>query len=203
MSSHKRNFQCFNAVGRDGSHKSSSHFKHHAGHLPRIPQHGLVAHYDPQDECYLCSEYVRHAQALEALETQATPLCHTCTPCVHHLPHQYVPSRPAGPEGHPVAHPGHNRHILQHRYNKRVVLVKNSDPSFRRTIVLHRRSLRSFGLFLEEVSALMQYHIRKLYTLEGYKVRSHILIICFHLVEKGIVLIIISSFFKTLFRRPF
>lgn len=170
MSSHKRNFQCFNAVGGEGSHKSSLPFKHHTGRLPRIPQHGMVAHHEPPEECYLCSEY-RHAQVLEALETQVTPLYHTHTPYHHHHPHQYVLRRPTRPEEHPAAHSGHNRHVHHHRHNKRVVLVKNSDPSFRKTIVLHRRSLRSFGLFLEEVSELMQYHIRKLYTLEGRKVR--------------------------------
>lgn len=158
MSSHKRDFQCFNTVG---SHKSSQSCKHHGGHLPRISQHGLLSRYDPLEECYFCSEYVRHAQALEALETQASPLCYSNTPCVHHQYHQYVSSRPDGPPQ------------LHHRYNKKVVLVKNSDPSMRRTIVLHRRNLRSFGLFLEELSALMQYHIRKLYTLEGSKVRTH------------------------------
>ena len=168
MSSHKRNFQCFNAVGGDGSHKSHLSYKHHNVQLPRIPQHGMVANHEPPVECYLCSEY-RHAQALEALETQATPLYHSHAPYHHHHPHQYVLRRP---EEHPVAHSGYNRHTHHHRYNKRVVLVKNSDPSFRKTIVLHRRSLRSFGLFLEEVSELMQYHIRKLYTLEGRKVSS-------------------------------
>ncbi|KAM9354995.1 LOW QUALITY PROTEIN: uncharacterized protein KZ484_013178 [Pholidichthys leucotaenia] len=53
-----------------------------------------------------------------------------------------------------------------------MVLMKNSDPSFRKTIILHRRSLRSFGLFLEEISELMQYHVKKLYTLGGYKIDS-------------------------------
>lgn len=164
MSSHKRNFQCFNAVGSDGSHK------HHTSTLPRIPQHGMVAHHEPLEECYLCSQY-RHTQALEALETQVLPLYHTHTPYHHHHhPHQYVVRRPTMPEEPHVAHSGHERHIHHHRTNKTVVLVKNSDPSFRKTIVLHRRSLRSFGLFLEEVSELMQYHIRKLYTVEGRKV---------------------------------
>uniref|UniRef100_A0A671Q838 Uncharacterized LOC107684790 n=1 Tax=Sinocyclocheilus anshuiensis TaxID=1608454 RepID=A0A671Q838_9TELE len=51
-----------------------------------------------------------------------------------------------------------------------IVLVKNSDPSVRKTIVLHRRSLRSLALFMDEVSELMQCLIRKLYTLEGHKV---------------------------------
>ncbi|GLD59791.1 retinitis pigmentosa 1-like 1 protein [Lates japonicus] len=168
MSSHKRNFQCFNAVGGEGSHKSSLPFKYHTGRLPRIPQHGMVAHHKPLEECYLCSEY-RHAQALEALERQVSPLYHTHTPSHHYHPHQCVLGRPARPE---EAHSGHNRYIHHHRYNKRVMLVKNSDPSLRKTIILHRRSLHSFGLFLEEVSELMQYHIRKLYTLEGRKLHN-------------------------------
>lgn len=169
MSSYKRNFQCFNAVGGDGTHRSFlPSIKHHTIRLPRIPHHGMVAHHEPLEGCYLCSEY-RHAHALEAVETQATPLYHSHTPCFHHHPHQYAPSRPTGPDGHPLVHSGHHIH---HRHNKKVMLVKNSNPSFRRTIILHRRSLRSFGLFLEEVSELMQYHVRKLYTLEGRKVRS-------------------------------
>uniref|UniRef100_A0A8C3A6W1 Doublecortin domain-containing protein n=1 Tax=Cyclopterus lumpus TaxID=8103 RepID=A0A8C3A6W1_CYCLU len=130
MSSHKRNFECFNAIGSEGSHKSSLPFKHCTDRLPRIHHHGMVAHHEPLEECYLCSQ-CRHTQE------------------------------------HPVAHAGLIHH---HRYNKTVVLVKNSDPSSRKTIVLHRRSLRSFGLFLEEVSELMQYRVRKLCTLEGHKI---------------------------------
>ncbi|XP_070705978.1 retinitis pigmentosa 1-like 1 protein [Pempheris klunzingeri] len=168
MSSHKRNFHCFNAVGGEGSHKAFVH----TSRFPRIPQHGIVAHHEPLEECYLCSEY-RHAQTLDALETQVTPLCHIHTPYQHHHSHQYALRPPTRPEEHPVAHSSQGRHIHQHhRYNKRVVLVKNSNPSLRKTIVLHRRSLRSFGLFLEEVSEFMQYHIRKLYTLEGRKIDS-------------------------------
>lgn len=37
--------------------------------------------------------------------------------------------------------------------------------------MLHRRSLRSLGLFMDEVSELMQCLIRKLYTMDGHKVR--------------------------------
>ncbi|XP_068998170.1 retinitis pigmentosa 1-like 1 protein, partial [Embiotoca jacksoni] len=166
MSSHKRSFQCFNTIW-EGSHKSSLPFKHHSTRLPRLPQHGIVAH-QPVDDCYLCSEY-RHAQALEAVETHLSPFYHTHTPYHHHHPPQYVIREPSMPEEAPLVHA---RHIHHHRYNKKVVLLKNSDPSFKRTIVLHRRSLRSFGLFLEEVSELMQYHIRKLYTLEGRKIDS-------------------------------
>lgn len=162
MSSHRRNFECFNAVGAEGSHKSSLPFKHHTSRLPRIHHHGMVAHRDPLEECCLCCQY-RHTLALEAIKTQVAPLCHTGNP--YHQ--QYVLRGANGLEEPPVAHSGH-----LHRSNKRVVLVKNSDPSSRKTVVLQRRSLQSFGLFLEEASELMQYHIRKLCTLEGSKVRS-------------------------------
>uniref|UniRef100_A0A8D3DXG3 Doublecortin domain-containing protein n=1 Tax=Scophthalmus maximus TaxID=52904 RepID=A0A8D3DXG3_SCOMX len=173
MSSHKRSFQCFNAVGGEGSHKSSLPLNHHNTRLPRITHHGMVGHHEPLEVCCLCSDY-RHAQALEALETQVLPLYHTHPPH-HHHPHQCVLGRPPRPED---AQSGQGRHIHHHRYGKRVMLVKNSDPSSRKTIVLHRRSIRSLGLFLEEVSELMQYHIRKLCTLEGRKVRSLLLIQC-------------------------
>lgn len=64
---------------------------------------------------------------------------------------------------------GHGHH---QRNNKRVVLVKNSDPSFRRAIYLHHQRVHSFGLFLEEISELMQYNVRKVYSLEGHKVSA-------------------------------
>uniref|UniRef100_A0A3Q4HWV4 Doublecortin domain-containing protein n=1 Tax=Neolamprologus brichardi TaxID=32507 RepID=A0A3Q4HWV4_NEOBR len=166
MSSHRRHFHCFDAVGGEGTHRSSIPFKRHSTRLPRIPQHGMVAHHEPTAECYLCSE-CRHVHALEAVETQLSPFYHTHPSCHHHHPHHYVLSGPSRPEETPL---GHKRHIHHHRYSKKLVLVKNSDPSFRKTITLHRRGLRSLGLFLEEVSELMQYHIRKLYTVGGHKV---------------------------------
>nr|XP_013766639.1 PREDICTED: dentin sialophosphoprotein-like [Pundamilia nyererei] len=166
MSSHRRHFHCFDAVGGEGIHRSSIPFKRHSTRLPRIPQHGMVAHHEPTAECYVCSE-CRHAHALEAVETQLSPFYHTHPSCHHHHPHHYVLSGPSRPEETPL---GHERH--HHRYSKKLVLVKNSDPSFRKTIILHRRGLRSLGLFLEEVSELMQYHIRKLYTVGGHKIDS-------------------------------
>lgn len=167
MSSHRRSFQCFNAIGGEGCHSSS--LSRHTSKLPRISRHGMVAHHEPLEECYLCTEY---RQALEARDTHASFLCHAQPHHHHHHSHQYILRGPNRPEEPPVEYSGQNRHVRHHRYNKKVVLVKNSDPSFQRTIILHRRTLRSLGLFLEEVSDLMQYHIRKLYTLEGRKVRS-------------------------------
>uniref|UniRef100_A0A668AG98 Doublecortin domain-containing protein n=1 Tax=Myripristis murdjan TaxID=586833 RepID=A0A668AG98_9TELE len=166
MSSHRRSFQCFNAIGGEGCHGSS--LSRHTSKLPRISRHGMVSHHEPLEECYLCTEY-RHA--LEARDTHASFLCHA-QPHHHHHSHQYILRGPNRPEEPPVEYSVQNRHARHHRYNKKVVLVKNSDPSFQRTIILHRRTLRSLGLFLEEVSDLMQYHIRKLYTLEGRKIDS-------------------------------
>lgn len=175
MSCHKHNFQCFSAVGGDGS------LQHRTNHLPRIFHHGLF------EGCCLCSEY-QHAQALEAAETRLLPFYHPSSP-------QYALRDLSGPE---EARSRDECHRHRHRLNKRVVLVKNSDPSCRRTVVLRRRGLHSFALFLEEVSELMRYHTRRLYTQDGCKVstRSHVgasfwasfvLSVAFHFVERLIM----------------
>nr|XP_061785152.1 retinitis pigmentosa 1-like 1 protein [Nerophis lumbriciformis] len=145
MSSH--DFQCFSAVSGDPSPTCR---------LPRIAHHDPVA-----AECYLCSEY-RHARTMEALHSLSS-LCHYDHHHNHRLPHQHVRWRPGRPDNNPLA---------PQRHAKRIILVKNSNPSVRKTIVLQRKGLRSFGLFLEELSALMQYHVRKVRTLDGHKVEN-------------------------------
>ncbi|XP_017282823.1 uncharacterized protein LOC108242481 [Kryptolebias marmoratus] len=159
MSCYKHKFQCFSTVGGEDSHQ------HHATHLPRIPHHGVVAHHDLLERCCLCSEY-QHTQAMEAAETNLLPFCH---PSYHHHPHQYALRELSRPE---ETRSFNECHLHHQRFHKRVMLVKNSDPSCRKTIVLRRRSLHSFALFLEEVSELMHYHIRKLYTQDGRKIDS-------------------------------
>ncbi|XP_013874941.1 mucin-4 [Austrofundulus limnaeus] len=158
MSCHKHNFQCFSAEG-EGSHQ------HHTTHLPRIPHHGMAAHHNLFEGCFLCSEY-EHAQALEAAETHLLPFYH---PSSHRHPHQCALRELRRPE---ETHSCNECHRHHHRFNKKVVLVKNSEPSCRKTIVLRRRGLHSFALFLEEVSELMHYHVRKLYTQDGHKIDS-------------------------------
>ncbi|XP_014851680.1 PREDICTED: retinitis pigmentosa 1-like 1 protein [Poecilia mexicana] len=169
MSRHKRNFHCFNAVGGEGSHKSSHPLDHHTTWLPKIPQRGMAAYHELEQECCLCPA-CRPAHTLDDVENQLLPFYHAHPPYYHHHhPHQYVLS---GPSRHEETHSANDCHLHHQRYNKKIVLVKNSDPSFRKTVILHRRGLRSFDLFLEEVSELMQYHIRKLYTQEGCKIDS-------------------------------
>ncbi|XP_041951809.1 retinitis pigmentosa 1-like 1 protein [Alosa sapidissima] len=80
-----------------------------------------------------------------------------------------APRRPTRPEE--GAGEGPREHHFQ-RHSKRIMLVKNSDPSVRKTIVLHRRAVRSLGVFLDEVAELMQCHVRKLCTMEGHKIDS-------------------------------
>uniref|UniRef100_A0A4W5QEJ8 Doublecortin domain-containing protein n=1 Tax=Hucho hucho TaxID=62062 RepID=A0A4W5QEJ8_9TELE len=141
MSSHKRRFQCFDAISDEGGHhhpKPSLPFGLRSAPAPparRSTHGGDTIHQETLEDrgCYLC------AQATEAREESLREAQREATAW-------YLPPK--------------------------VVLVKNSDPSVRRTIVLHRRTLRSLGLFLEELSELMQYHIRKLYTLEGCKIDS-------------------------------
>lgn len=152
MSSKKHSFQCFNSAGCESPRRATLH---HTTGLPTIPKHGLVGRHEPLEVC------PAHGHG------------HTCDPlpfCLHQQPHQCVHAAPVRPE---ETHFDHGRHVhSHHRHSRRVVLVKNSDPSVRKTIVLHCRSIRSLGLFLEEVSELMQYNIRKLYTVDGRKV-SH------------------------------
>lgn len=52
--------------------------------------------------------------------------------------------------------------------------MKNSEPGMRRSVVLSRRTARSLRAFLDEVSEVMQFHVRKIYTVEGRRVKSYI-----------------------------
>ncbi|XP_073712031.1 uncharacterized protein rp1l1b [Misgurnus anguillicaudatus] len=163
MGSHKRSFQCFDAILDDPSHKPSLSYGHRpeAAHLGSPDSNRTVLLEDRR--CYLCGDQ-QHATSMTS-GAYMTPRYHVQT---HPHAHQYVTRRPTRPEE--ASGQVDDHHYHHHRHSRRIVLVKNSDPTFRRTIVLHRRSLRSLGLFMDEVSELMQCHIRKLYTLEGRKV---------------------------------
>ncbi|CAH2245612.1 retinitis pigmentosa 1-like 1 [Pelobates cultripes] len=53
------------------------------------------------------------------------------------------------------------------KIRKKITLVKNGDPNFRRPIILNRRNVRSFKAFIEDASDLLQYTVRRLYTVDG------------------------------------
>uniref|UniRef100_A0A674JVF4 Doublecortin domain-containing protein n=1 Tax=Terrapene triunguis TaxID=2587831 RepID=A0A674JVF4_9SAUR len=53
---------------------------------------------------------------------------------------------------------------------KKITLVKNGDIGIRRSIILNHRNARSFKTLLDEISELLQFTVKKLYTVDGKKV---------------------------------
>ncbi|KAM8953289.1 retinitis pigmentosa 1-like 1 protein [Pelodytes ibericus] len=58
------------------------------------------------------------------------------------------------------------------RLRKKITLVKNGDPMVRRAIVLNRRNARNFKTFMEDASDLLQYTVRRLYTVDGRRIEN-------------------------------
>ncbi|XP_078397519.1 retinitis pigmentosa 1-like 1 protein [Cetorhinus maximus] len=54
--------------------------------------------------------------------------------------------------------------------HKKIMLIKNGNVSIHHSIVLHKRNTHSFRSFLDEISELMQYSVRKLYTVDGINI---------------------------------
>uniref|UniRef100_G1NN18 Doublecortin domain-containing protein n=1 Tax=Meleagris gallopavo TaxID=9103 RepID=G1NN18_MELGA len=58
------------------------------------------------------------------------------------------------------------------RIPKKITLVKNGETSFRRSIILNRRNARSFKTLLDEISEILQFPVKKLFTVDGKKIDS-------------------------------
>nr|XP_043872683.1 serine/arginine repetitive matrix protein 2 isoform X2 [Solea senegalensis] len=155
MAVHKRSFKCFDALLDDLSQKVPLPF----GVRTVTTPHGIntIKHLDQLQDggCYLCSDR-RQAKPINM------ELASKCPSIWYH--HSRRPQRP---ETSSVTPPGH----LPYR-QRRILLVKNSEPRMRRSVVLSRRSTRSLRAFLDEVSEVMQFHVHKLYTAEGRKIDS-------------------------------
>ncbi|XP_028809476.1 retinitis pigmentosa 1-like 1 protein isoform X2 [Denticeps clupeoides] len=166
MAAHKRVFHCFDAIADDHFHRAPRSNRHRSV-ISQHGSHGTTAQLEPLEDrgCYVCSDH-RSAppSEIEAAAAQASPWYQAGS-------HQHVHKKPTRPEEPPGEHSHQHEHHY-HRHSKRIMLIKNSDPSFRKTITLHHKSLRSLGVFVDEVSELMQSHVRKLYTLEGRKIDS-------------------------------
>ncbi|XP_043538270.1 retinitis pigmentosa 1-like 1 protein [Chiloscyllium plagiosum] len=54
--------------------------------------------------------------------------------------------------------------------HKNIILIKNGNVDIHYSIVLHKKNTHNFRSFLEEISELMQYNVRKLYTMDGKNV---------------------------------
>ncbi|KAG5855893.1 hypothetical protein ANANG_G00001810 [Anguilla anguilla] len=160
MAIHRRSFKCFDALLDDLSRKVPLPFGVRTITTPR-GTHRIRQLDQLQDGgCYLCSD--RHCAKPIDIEAAGKG------PAIWH--HSRPPSgrrKPSRPEEAP-ARPA-SRYP---RHPKRIVLVKNTDPAVRRSIIVSRHSTRTLRTFMEEVSELMNCHIRKLYTLDGHKIDS-------------------------------
>ncbi|XP_014328464.1 retinitis pigmentosa 1-like 1 protein [Xiphophorus maculatus] len=157
MAIHKRSFKCFDALLDDLSQKVPLPFGVRTVTTPRGTH--TIKHLEQLQDggCYLCSDR-RQAKPINM------DLASKRQGIWYH--HSRRPQRPEASSGTP---PGHLN--LPHR-QRRILLVKNSEPGMRRSIVLSRRSTRSLRAFLDEVSEVMQFHVRKLYTAEGRRIDS-------------------------------
>ncbi|XP_056157078.1 retinitis pigmentosa 1-like 1 protein [Lampris incognitus] len=155
MAIHKRSFKCFDALLDDLSQKVPLPFGVRTLTTPR-GIHSIKQLEQLQDGgCYLCSDRRQAKPINMELAGKRPAIWH------HHS------KRPHRLEAPPSALPGH----MPYR-QRRILLVKNSEPGFRRSVVLNRWSTRSLRAFLEEVSEAMQFHVRRLYTAEGRKIDS-------------------------------
>ncbi|XP_030050985.1 retinitis pigmentosa 1-like 1 protein [Microcaecilia unicolor] len=58
------------------------------------------------------------------------------------------------------------------RRSKRVTLIKNGDPTVRRSILLNQRNAHNLKALLDDVSELLQCTVKKFYTLDGRRIDS-------------------------------
>ncbi|XP_056444335.1 retinitis pigmentosa 1-like 1 protein [Gadus chalcogrammus] len=152
MAVHRRSFKCFEALLDDLSQKVPLPFGVRTVTTPR-GTHGIHCLDQLQDgACYLCSDHRRAKPVDMGLAGRRPAVWHP-----HHH-HRHTPQAQR-PDGAPSR-------------QRRVLLVKNSEPGRRRSVVLGRRSARSLRAFLEEASDTLQFHVRRLYTAEGRKIDS-------------------------------
>ncbi|KAJ7988673.1 hypothetical protein DPEC_G00311670 [Dallia pectoralis] len=156
MAIHNRSFKCFEALLDDLSQKMPLPFGVRTVTTPR----GIhsIKHLEQLEDrgCYLCSDS-RQAKPIN-MELAGK------SPALWHHNSYRVPQRPAED---PSPHSALSHTPTRQR---RILLVRNSDPSMRKSVILNRCLARSLRVFLEDISELMQCHIRTLYTLEGRKV---------------------------------
>ncbi|XP_026527226.1 retinitis pigmentosa 1-like 1 protein [Notechis scutatus] len=58
------------------------------------------------------------------------------------------------------------------RIPKKITLIKNGDITTQLPIILNRRNAQSFKILLDEISEIMQFTVRKLYTIDGKRIDS-------------------------------
>uniref|UniRef100_A0A8C3THH5 Doublecortin domain-containing protein n=1 Tax=Catharus ustulatus TaxID=91951 RepID=A0A8C3THH5_CATUS len=149
MAINQRSFKSFNALMDDLSHRVPLPFGVRTITTPR----GIhcISELDQLEDggCYLCSDkkFVKPISITSSGHRRAAQegkLEDYSTPFTHHGP----------------------------RIPKKITLVKNGESGFRRSIILNRRNARSFKTLLDEITEILQFPVKKLYTVDGKKIDS-------------------------------
>ncbi|XP_031459781.1 retinitis pigmentosa 1-like 1 protein [Phasianus colchicus] len=163
MAINQRSFKSFNALMDDLSHRVPLPFGVRTITTPR----GIhcISELDQLEDggCYLCSDkkYVK--------PINITSAGHRPGPPRNGRPSSTL--RRAAQEG---RLDDYSTSFTQHgpRIPKKITLVKNGETSFRRSIILNRRNARSFKTLLDEISEILQFPVKKLFTVDGKKIDS-------------------------------
>ncbi|CAI5771482.1 pigmentosa 1-like 1 [Podarcis lilfordi] len=161
MAINQRSFKSFNALMDDLSHRVPLPFGVRTITTPR----GIhcISTLDQLEDggCYLCSD-----------KKYVTPI--SIGPASRRAAPQKVgqPASALRRAAQEIKREDHSAAFAQQspRIPKKVTLVKNGDVGTRRPIILNRRNARSFKTLLDEISEIMQFTVKKLYTLDGKRI---------------------------------
>ncbi|XP_009578403.1 PREDICTED: retinitis pigmentosa 1-like 1 protein [Fulmarus glacialis] len=163
MAINQRSFKSFNALMDDLSHRVPLPFGVRTITTPR----GIhcISELDQLEDggCYLCSDkkYVKPISITSGGHRPGPPRSGRPSSTL----------RRAAQEG---KLEDYSTPFTQHgpRIPKKITLVKNGESGFRRSIILNRRNARSFKTLLDEISEILQFPVKKLYTVDGKKIDS-------------------------------
>ncbi|XP_061228130.1 retinitis pigmentosa 1-like 1 protein, partial [Neopsephotus bourkii] len=163
MAINQRSFKSFNALMDDLSHRVPLPFGVRTITTPR----GIhcISELDQLEDggCYLCSDkkYVKPISITSGGHRPGPPRSGRPSSTL----------RRAAQEG---KFEDYSTPFTQHgpRIPKKITLVKNGESGFRRSIILNRRNARSFKTLLDEISEILQFPVKKLYTVDGKKIDS-------------------------------
>ncbi|XP_009886255.1 PREDICTED: retinitis pigmentosa 1-like 1 protein [Charadrius vociferus] len=163
MAINQRSFKSFNALMDDLSHRVPLPFGVRTITTPR----GIhcISELDQLEDggCYLCSDkkYVKPISIASGGHRPGPPRSGRPSSTLRRAAQEAKLEDYATP-------------FTQHgpRIPKKITLVKNGESGVRRSIILNRRNARSFKTLLDEISEILQFPVKKLYTVDGKKIDS-------------------------------
>ncbi|CAM9975709.1 unnamed protein product [Bubo scandiacus] len=163
MAINQRRFKSFNALMDDLSHRVPLPFGVRTITTPR----GIhcISELDQLEDggCYLCSDkkYVKPISIPSGGHRPGPPRGGRPSSAMRRAAQENKPEDYSTP-------------FTQHgpRIPKKITLVKNGESGIRRSIILNRRNARSFRTLLDEISEILQFPVKKLYTADGKKIDS-------------------------------